>query len=243
PDARLHVGERILARRDQGEQQRDLAVELERRAAQAQPDLERRAERDGDVAGVVDRRADAEPQRDEHRVALADERRDQVGEVAVAGAAAEAGEAEQDVEAGARAEADLHVEPGGLTEEQANPEVGARRGRPRREHDPEDEGRWQELAHSSRVARPSGMQVAPGFAYGGTSGDIQRTATDRSHARDGSKRRHRASSGIHLCAGSRPSACARRRDRNRVQVAAIARRSTGTYDAPGAGMDLLAWLI
>ncbi|HZJ63415.1 MAG TPA: GlsB/YeaQ/YmgE family stress response membrane protein [Kofleriaceae bacterium] len=26
-------------------------------------------------------------------------------------------------------------------------------------------------------------------------------------------------------------------------MAAIARRSTGTYDAPGAGMDLLTWLI
>src|SRR5215510_7873138 len=48
---------------------------------------------------------------------------------------------------------------------------------------------------------------------------------------------------IHLCASSRPSACARRRGRNRVQVAAIARRTTGTYDAPRAGMDLLTWLI
>src|SRR4029079_7873380 len=163
-----------------------LAVDLERRAAQAQADLERRADGEVDVrARAVERRADAEAQRNEHRAALGDHRRDQVGQVPVARVAVNVGEAEQDVEPGAAAETDLHVEPGGVTEEQAEAEVGARRRGPRGE-DPEDDGHGQELLHPRGlcprvppgkvdsiphlpiVACWAGTQVAPGFAYGGT---------------------------------------------------------------------------
>src|SRR5206468_10800427 len=118
------------------------------------------------------RRSDAEPQRHEHRAALGDHGRDEVGQVAVAGVAMDVGEAKQDVETRAPAEADLHVEPGRVAEEQAESEVRARR-RGSRGDESEHEGHGQELAHASSVASRAGTQVAAGFAYRGTSRDSQ----------------------------------------------------------------------